>query len=110
MAAGGTARVLYEPPTSQIVAGVLVLLGTYAAGRSVRLVTRGLRRATPLDLIRGIRVLVLALVAGLAALGVLSGRSGFVVLGALILAEELYETGVLALIIRHGDRSAGERA
>lgn len=34
--------------------------------------------------------------------GLLSGATGFVVLGAVVLAEELYETAVVASIIRHG--------
>ena len=33
----------------------------------------------------------------------LLAQSGLVVLGLVFLAEELYETGVLALIIRSGD-------
>ena len=37
------------------------------------------------------------------ALGIYSGQNGFLVLGALVLGEELYETGVLALIIRRGE-------
>ena len=32
--------------------------------------------------------------------------SGLVILGALILGEELYETGLLATIIRLGDRGS----
>jgi hypothetical protein len=33
-----------------------------------------------------------------------SGRTGFITFGAIILAEELYETGVLALFVRLGER------
>jgi ABC-type amino acid transport system permease subunit len=72
---------------------------------SVRLVARGVRLARSLDIIRGIRLLVLALAASLAAIGVASGKLGFVVVGAIILAEELYETGLVAAIIRFGERT-----
>jgi hypothetical protein len=97
---------LYEPPTNLIISGLLALVVGFSGVLSSRLVARGIRLARPLDLVRGIRVLILALVAGLFAVGLLSGRSGFVILGAIILAEELYETGVLLAIIRLGERGA----
>ena len=98
---------LYEPPTNQIIAGFLVLAGMWAAARSTRLVARGLRQAKSLDVVRGIRVCILALVAGILAVGLLSAQTGFVILGAIILGEELYETGILAVIIRLGERGSG---
>ncbi len=99
---------LYEPPTNQIIAGFLVLAGMWAAARSTRLVARGLRQARSLDVVRGIRVCILALVAGILAVGLLSAQTGFVIiLGAIILGEELYETGILAVIIRLGERGSG---
>jgi hypothetical protein len=85
--------------------GVLVVAIIGFALGSVRLVARGIRLARPLDIIRGIRLLVLALAASFAAVGVASGTMGFVVVGAIILAEELYETGLVAAIIRFGDRT-----
>jgi len=40
--------------------------------------------------------------------GLLSAQTGFVIiLGAIILGEELYETGILAVIIRLGERGSG---
>lgn len=96
----------FEPPISHLLATLLVIAGTYAAVHSARLLTRGIRDARPLDVIRGIRLSVIALVAGLCAVGVLTANTGFVILGALILAEELYETGVVAVVIRLGDRGA----
>src|SRR5947207_12459075 len=81
--------IVYEPPISHLVAAVLFLAAAHCAARSARLVARGLRRAGSLDLIRGIRVCVFALVAALFAVAVLSARPGFIVLGSLILAEEL---------------------
>ena len=97
---------LYEPPVSHILMTLLVLAGGYAAVAGVRMMRTALRRGDALRLIRGIRVLILGLVAGLAALTFAIGNTGFLVIGLLILAEELYETATLAAIIRLGDRPA----
>ena len=85
--------------------GLLALAGICAALRGARLVCRGLRQASSLDVVRGIRMAVVALAAGFFALSLLSANTGFLVLGALVLGEELYETGLLAVVIRLGDRS-----
>ena len=69
---------------------------------TLRLV-RGLRQAVPLDVIRGVTGWTIALAMGAFALGVVAAQPGFIVLGAVFLAEELYETGIVALIIRTGD-------
>ena len=96
----------FEPPVSHILTALLVLAGAYAAVTGVRMMSTALRRGDALRLIRGIRVLILGLVAGLAALTFATGNTGFLVMGLLILAEELYETATLAAIIRLGDRPA----
>jgi hypothetical protein len=97
---------LYEPPVNQVIAGLLLLTATRAAVASTRLVAEGLRLARPLELVRGIRAAILALVAGLFAVGFLCGQSGFLVAGAIILGEELYETTALGAVIRLGERGA----
>jgi len=99
-------RSLFAPPLNGIAVTALVLVAITAAAYSARLIASALGHARALDLIRGIRVAVISLVSAITALGVSSSESGWVVLGSLILAEELYETGVLALIIRLGDRPA----
>lgn len=96
--------ILYEPPVSYAVATALVLFGVWAVARGARRVSDGLAEGSALELVRGIRLAVFALVAGFFAVGLSSGRSGFVTFGAIILAEELYETGVLALFVRLGER------
>ena len=96
---------LYEPPVSHTLKALLVLASAYAAVAGVRMMRTALRRGDALHLIRGIRVLILGLVTGLAALTFATGNTGFLVIGLLILAEEIYETGVLAAIIRLGDRT-----
>jgi|SRR4029453_11166078 hypothetical protein len=97
-----------EAMPSEIVAGLLVLVGVLAAGRGVRALGRGLREARPLDVVRGIRGCVIALATAAFAAGILLAQTGLLVLGAVFLAEELYETGVLALIIRSGARTESE--
>ena len=97
---------LFEPPVSHILTALLVLAGAYAAVAGVRMMSSALRRGDALHLIRGIRVLILGFIAGLAALSFATGNTGFLVIGLLILAEEIYETGTLAAIIRLGDRPA----
>jgi len=94
---------LYEFPVNGIVALVLVVVGGYSAVRGARLLVAGLTAATPLALVRGIRGVIVAFVAGIFAVGVLSAETGFLVFGALILAEELYETAMLVLVIRSGE-------
>jgi hypothetical protein len=93
---------------SEIVAGLLVLVSVLAGGRGMRVLGRGLREARPLDVVRGIRGCVIALATVALAAGILLAQTGLIVLGAVFLAEELYETGVLALIIRSGARAESE--
>jgi hypothetical protein len=94
---------LYAAPLNEIAAALLALVAVLSAVRGARAVARGLREARSLDLVRGICACVVALAAAAFAAGALLAQSGLVVLGLVFLAEELYETGVLALIIRSGD-------
>jgi hypothetical protein len=84
-----------------LAAALLILLALVFAVSGGRRFVRGVTRAAALDVIRGIRGCVIALVSGIFALGALSGEAGWLWLGALILAEELYETGLLAALIEH---------
>ena len=97
----------YEPPVNHVVAAGLVIFGAWAGARGARQVSDGLASGAALELVRGLRLAILAIVAGFFAVGLVSARSGFVTFGALILAEELYETGLLALLCRLGEREAG---
>jgi hypothetical protein len=94
---------LYEPPLNHVVAALLLLVGAAAAVRGGRRLAAGLRRAVALDVVRGIRGCVVALAATAFASGVLLAETGLIVLGTVFLGEELYETGVLAAIIRSGE-------
>jgi hypothetical protein len=91
-----------------VLAGVLVLAGAWAGVRGVKLFVRGARRAdddmASLWVVRGIRGIVVAVAAGALAGGIVFSQTWLIVFGAIFLAEELYETGVLALILRAGRR------
>src|SRR5260370_29658049 len=93
-------RALYVPRLNSSAAARGALPGRFAAARGGREVGRGVRHAEPLPLVRGIRGCVVAVVAGTSALGLLAAQTGLLVFGAIFLAEELYETGVLIAIIR----------
>lgn len=90
---------------NEIVAGLLLVIGVASGLRSLRRLRAGLRRARSLDVVRGIRNGVVAVVAIVLATGVLMEESGLLVLAIVFLGEELYETGVLAAIIRAGERA-----
>lgn len=100
----------WETPLNEILVTLLVLGGAYAIVSGPRRVSHGLVDGAALEVIRGIRVCIYALVAGLFAIGLAFARTGFLVFGAIILAEELYETGALALILRYGDRESAKSA
>jgi hypothetical protein len=86
-----------------LIAALALLAALHAAATGARQVARGLRAAASLDVVRGIRRLVIAVAAAVFALGLLTGERGFVVFAAVFLAEELYETGVLALVLRRSE-------
>ena len=104
-------RTLYEPPVNYIVGTALAVLALYGSVAGVSMMRTALARSDALRLIRGIRVLIIGFVAALSTVCIASANSGFLIVGLLILAEEIYETGTLAAIIRLGDRPArGETA
>jgi hypothetical protein len=89
-----------------VLAMLAVVAGAYAGVRGVRLLARGLRGgedpSAPLWVIRGFRGLIVAICLTSLAVGALLDIRWLVVVAALWLAEEVYETGVLALILRAG--------
>jgi hypothetical protein len=84
---------------------VLVALGgVWAGARGVGLVARALRDAdqpgASLTLIRGLRGIAVSVATAALAAGMLFDQRWLLVFGAIFLAEELYETGVVALVLR----------
>jgi hypothetical protein len=94
--------------TSFLVDGFIVLAAVFG-WRAVRQVTRALRDSghqdSSLRLIRGIRALILAAACVAFALGILYGSRAVMLIAAVILGEELYETGVVLLVLRRGRES-----
>lgn len=93
---------LYTAPISHLLTVTLAVLGAIVFGWGVRMMVIALRKSDALYLIYGIRVLIIGFVGGLGALSFGTGNTGFAIVGLLILAEEIYETGTLAAIIRIG--------
>ena len=87
-----------------IVVALLALAGACAAVHGARLAARALRRAdepaSSLWIVRGIRGLVVAVAVWALAAGLVFGQTWLLVFGAVFLAEELYETGVVIAILR----------
>jgi hypothetical protein len=88
--------------------GVMVVLvvvaGGWAGVRGVVLLVRGIRHAheesSSLWVIRGIRGVAVAVGTAALAGGIALEATWLVAFGAVFLAEELYETGVVALVLR----------
>lgn len=83
---------------------LLLLAATAAVWRGSPLLIRGLREAShpasSLWLVRGLRGEIVAVSLAALAGGVLFGQSWLLTFGAIFLGEELYETGLLILILR----------
>ena len=87
-----------------ILAALAILGGVWAGIRGLRLFARGLRSGDDprcsLWVIRGLRGIIVWLCLTSLALGAVLEQVWLLVFGGLWLLEEIYETGVLALILR----------
>ena len=86
--------------------------GAWAGARGVRLFTRGLRggddpRAS-LWVIRGLRGMIVWVCLTCLAVGAVFEQAWLLVFAGLWLLEEIYETGVLVLILRAGESDSGK--
>jgi hypothetical protein len=96
-----------------IVDGLIVLAAVFG-WRAVRHLVRALREPdrddSSLHLVWGIRALIIAATSAAFALGIVYGSRATMLIAAVILAEELYETGVVLLALRrHRPRSHPSR-
>jgi hypothetical protein len=89
---------------SSVLIVLAAIAGAVAGIRGVALVARGLRAAddprASLWLIRGIRGIAVAVGTTSLAAGLVLDQKWLLVFGAVFLLEELYETGVVALLLR----------
>ncbi len=89
---------------SPLIADGLIVLAAVLGWRAVRYVGRALRDSgdddSSIRLIRGIRALIAAAASVAFALGIIYGSRATILIAAVILGEELYETGVLLLLLR----------
>jgi len=87
-----------------LVDGLIVLAAVFG-WRAVKHLSRVFRMPEREDssirLILGIRAFIVAVTAVTFALGIAYGSRATMLIAAVILAEELYETGVVLLILRH---------
>jgi hypothetical protein len=90
---------------SPLIVDGLIILAAVFGWRAVRHVVRALREPDQDDssvrLIWGIRALIIAVTSMAFALGIVYGSRVTMLIAAVILAEELYETGVVLLVLRH---------
>ncbi|HEY7650203.1 MAG TPA: hypothetical protein VID04_14495 [Methylomirabilota bacterium] len=93
-----------------LLTATLFLIAAGAAWRGAALLVRGIREADrpsgPVHVVRGFRGLTVGVGLGAASAGLLSAHIWLVAFGAIFLAEELYETGLLLLILRAGFRGS----
>jgi hypothetical protein len=96
-----------------LLAGSAALGGLWAGVRGARLFVRGVRGADDpsgaLWVIRGLRGLIVCICLTCLAAGAVLGERWLLVFAGLWLLEEIYETGVLALILRRGALLTGIR-
>lgn len=109
-------EIIAHPAARAALAALLCGAALWAGVRGARHLREALGRGGPPDrsrrLVRGIRSLILGTGALLLAGGALLGSRRLLALGAIFLAEEIYETGVVLLALRAGGkaRERGEAA
>jgi hypothetical protein len=95
-------------PLHMILAALLWLLAAVALWQGIRGLATGLREvdhpASALRVVRGIRAVIVAVSVAALGGGVLFASTGLLVFGVIFLGEELYETGVVLLALRAGQR------
>jgi hypothetical protein len=91
-------------PVTLLLSGVAVGAGLFCLQRFRRAYRLAGRYGSAVWLVRGIRCLIIALTAAAGAAGVFWGQSWLLVVGLVILAQELYEGFVLSAALREGQR------
>ncbi len=99
------------PDIFHLLAILLLFIGAGTGIWGGKLFIRGLRfsgdPSAPLWIVRGLRGLVVMAGTWVLAGGILLSQIGLIVFGSIFLAEDLYETGILVLILRTGGARYG---
>ena len=86
----------------------LAVLAAVFGWRAVRHLARALRNPddaeSSIRLVRGVRALIVAVTSVVFALGIVYESRTMLLIAAVILGEELYETGVVLLVLRRQRR------
>jgi hypothetical protein len=102
---------LFPPSIAMPLALMLAGAATAAAGLSVHRFYQAYRLAgryrCAIWFVRGIRCLIIALTAAAWAAGLYWGQTWLLIVGLVILAQELYEGFVLSAALREGQRLEG---
>lgn len=98
--------VFFEPPLNRFISGVLLGIAGLFFSLSIRRFVRAYRQAGDLSsaqwFVRAIRCLLIALTSVAWAAGFFWSRSWPLIVGLIILCQELYEGAILAAALRAG--------
>ena len=99
---------LFESSLNRLIVGGLLGIAGLAAILCVRRFIFAYRQAGELSsgqwFVRAIRCLIIALTAGAWAAGFFWNQSWLLIIGLVILCQELYETAILGVVLRSGMR------
>jgi hypothetical protein len=103
---------LYASAMNHLAAALFLLFGVSVAVRGLGLLFLGIRKpdhpSGPLRVVHGLRAMIVALALVVWAWALLSRKEWLFIIGAIVLTQELYETGILSLILR-AERKAQHR-
>jgi hypothetical protein len=95
-----------QPPVKYVLAIILLLISFICLFRTIRYWTAAASlNAAPekaLRIVRGLRNLVIGLTAGAWSAGIFWSKGWLIIIGLVILVQEIYEMGFLSLILRTG--------
>jgi hypothetical protein len=98
---------LFQSPVNYIFSILLLVLSIFTLFKTVRywiLAYRNTEEAkTALLIVRGLRNLVIALTSGAFAAGLYWSKEWLLIIGLVILGQEIYETGFLSMILKTGE-------
>jgi len=98
--------VLFEPPINRLLSGILLGIAGLFFSLSIRRFVFAYRRTGDLSsaqwFVRAIRCLIIALTAAAWSAGLFWNQSWLLIIGLIILCQELYEGAILGAALRTG--------